>query len=168
MIPEVKAYLDSMDGMRRSMRRAIEGVDSRCLNWNPLPGEANSLYAIVAHMCAAEPIMIHQRVSGQPVTGTYMDAFAESGDDPQELCDALDRVGRTTRSLMEGLSAEDLDRSYDPGAGRPPRTLREWFHFCCCARSASSFLKTSNVHEWLRVLDSRYPPLHPQGVQMRF
>lgn len=126
MIPEAKAYLDAMESMRRALRRTIEGADSRCLNWNPLPGDANSLYAIVAHMCDSEPSMIHRRITGQPVESGHDDAFAQSGEDAHELFDLMDEVGQTTRSLMEGLTVEDMDRSFDPGGGRPPRTLREW------------------------------------------
>ncbi len=126
MIPEAKAYLDSIEGLHRATRRAIEGLDADCLNWNPLPGEANSIYAIVAHMCASEPIMVHQRIDGGQTRGNYVDAFAESGDDPKVLLDELDRVGGITRSLMEGVSTDDLERSIDPGGGRPARTVREW------------------------------------------
>jgi hypothetical protein len=126
MIPEVKGYLDAIEGLRGAMRRAVEGVDAQGLNWNPLPGEANSLYAIVSHMCFSEPALIHTRITGQPMEGGYPNVFASRGDDPQELFSRLDQVGQTTHSLMEGLTAEDMDRSIDPGGGRPSRTLREW------------------------------------------
>ena len=128
MNPEIKVYLDTMDGLRKAMRQLVEGVDAQGLNWNPLPGEANSLYAIVAHMCASEPALIHRRITGQPMEGGHQDAFAARGDDPQELFSLLDQVEKTIHSLMEGLTAEDMDRAIDPGGGRPSRTLREWIN----------------------------------------
>lgn len=128
MIPEVKGYLDTMDGLRRAMRQVIEGMDAQGLNWNPLPGEANSLYAIVAHVCASEPALIHRRITGQPSVGGQDNPFAARGDSPQELSDRLAQVEQTTRSLMEGLTDKDLDRAIDPGGGRPARTVREWIH----------------------------------------
>ncbi|MBF8268247.1 MAG: uncharacterized protein HW388_1755 [Dehalococcoidia bacterium] len=127
MNPEVKVYIESMDGMRRSIRRALEGVDAKELNWNPLPGEANSLYAIVSHLCTSETGMLHQRITGQATTGGEPhNAFEDRGDDPVELLGRMDEVGNTTRRLMEGLTAEDLDRSIGSGGNRPSRTLREW------------------------------------------
>ena len=126
MIPEVKGYLDTMDGLRRAMRQVVEGMDAQGLNWNPLPGEANSLYAIVAHVCATEPALIHRRITGQPAEGGQSNPFAARGDGSQELISRLDQVGQTTHSLMEGLTDKDLDRAIDSGGGRPARTLREW------------------------------------------
>jgi len=125
---EIKLYLDAMDGLRSTMKQVVEGMDAQGLNWNPLPGEANSLYAIVAHMCASEPALIHRRIRGQPAEGGQEDPFAARGDDPQELLGRLDQVEQTTHSLMEGLTAEDLERVIDPGGGRPSRTLREWIN----------------------------------------
>ena len=87
MNSEIKAYLDTMDWLRRAMRQVLEGVDSQGLNWSPLPGEANSLYAILAHVCATEPALIHRRITGQPAEGGPYDAFAARGEDAQELLD---------------------------------------------------------------------------------
>ena len=128
MTAEIEAALNSMDGMRRSFRRSLEGVDAQELNWNPLPGDANSLYAIVSHLCASETTMIHQRIGGQTVEAEGHAAFAAQGDDPQGLLNRLDELGSTTRRLLEGLTAEEMDRSIDPGGGRPARTAREWLH----------------------------------------
>ena len=128
MTAEIDAALNSMDGLRRALRRALEGVDAQGLNWNPLPGEANSLYAIVSHLCTSESGMIHQRIGGQAAEGEGQAAFAAQGDDPQELLSRLDELGKTTHSLLDGLTAEDMDRSIDPGGGRPPRTAREWLN----------------------------------------
>ena len=58
--------------------------------------------------------------------GGHEDVFAARGDDPQELISRLEQVGQTTHSLMEGLTDKDLDRTIDPGGGRPARPLREW------------------------------------------
>lgn len=126
MNSEVKGYLDTMDGLRRAMRQVIEGMDAQGLNWNPLPGEANSLYAIVAHVCATEPALIHRRITGQPPAGGQDNPFAARGDSPQELIDRLVQLEQTTRSLIEGLTDKDLDRAIEQGGGRPARTLREW------------------------------------------
>jgi hypothetical protein len=126
MTVEIEVALNSMDAMRRSIRRALEGVDAKGLNWNPLPDDANSLYAIVSHLCTSESTMIHQRIGGQAVDGEGHAAFAAQGDDPQALLGRLDELGNTTHRLLDGLTPEDMDRSIDPGGGRPQRTARAW------------------------------------------
>ena len=126
MDQEIKAFLDGMASLRGSIRQSLTGVDPQGLNWNPLPGDANSLYAIVSHLCAGEANTIHRRIGGRPVGGgTPYEAFAAQGDDPQKLLGRMDEVGSTTRSLLEGFTARDLDRVIDSGDPRSSRTARE-------------------------------------------
>ncbi len=126
MPAEIQGYLDTLDGMRRSIRQALEGVDTQGLNWNPLPGDANSLYAIVSHVCTSEINTIHGRIAGGPLVPDAHAAFAAQGEDANELLSRLDGIGVTTRTVLEGIDAEGLDREIDPGGGRPPRSVRGW------------------------------------------
>ncbi|MBI2856441.1 MAG: DUF664 domain-containing protein [Chloroflexi bacterium] len=127
MIPENKGYLDSLDALRRSIGQTIAGLDAQEMNWNPLPGEANSLYAIVAHVCASEQSMIHQRAGSRDVERDVGDPLSARGDDPQVLLGWLEEAGRKTVEVLEGLTEADLDKVPDSG-DRRPRSAREWIH----------------------------------------
>ena len=125
MNPEVKVYLDAMDGLRRNLRGMLASMDSEELNWKPLPGDANSLYAIIAHMCAGEFNNVGKRISGQAVEPGYADTFHEEGDDPNELVQRLDHLEQVTHSVLEGLTSEDMDRALPSAGSGPSRTVRE-------------------------------------------
>ena len=62
MAEEINGVLDSMDALRRSIIQLIQGLDEDDLNWNPLPGELNSLYSLASHLCVGEKGIIHGRV----------------------------------------------------------------------------------------------------------
>ena len=127
MIPEVRGCLDSMDAVRGSIGQIIQGLDAQELNWNPLPGEANSLYAIVSHLCSWEQSVMHQRLVGSAVESNTEDALSATGNDPQVLLARLEEVGKATRELLELLTEADLDKVPNSEVRRP-RSVRDWIY----------------------------------------
>ena len=132
MSEEIKGQLDSMDATRRAIITLIQDLDEHCLNWNPLPGEVNSIYSIVAHLCVSEQGIIHGRAGGleserqigkEQVEGS----LATSGDNPKTLIDMIEKVGQQTREVLGLLNDDKLGELIDDGIGRP-RSARWWIH----------------------------------------
>tara|TARA_B100000029_G_scaffold101699_1_gene92072 strand:+ start:212 stop:676 length:465 start_codon:yes stop_codon:yes gene_type:complete len=128
MSEESKGQLDSMDATRRAIIQLIQDLDEPALNWNPLPGEANSIYAIVAHLCTSEQGMIHGRIGGLEFERLVDNALQEArGNNPQTLIDMIEEVGQQTREVLGDISDEKLREPIQSG-NRRPRSAREWIH----------------------------------------
>ena len=128
MSEESKGQLDSMDATRRAIIQLIQDLDETALNWNPLPGEANSIYAMVAHLCTSEQGMIHGRIGGLEFERLVENALQEAhGDNPQPLIAMMEKVGQQTREVLGEITDEKLGALIE-GGNRRPRSAREWIH----------------------------------------
>ena len=128
MSEEIEGQLASMDATRRSIIQLIQDLDEAALNWNPLPGETNSIYAKVAQLCTSEQGMIHAGIGGLEVERLVENALQEAkGDNPQTLIDMIEKVGLQTRELLGTISNEKFGELIERGTRRP-RSAREWVH----------------------------------------
>jgi predicted Rossmann fold nucleotide-binding protein DprA/Smf involved in DNA uptake len=127
MNDEISGQLDSMDATRKSIIQIIQDLSKEELNWNPLPGEANSIYSIVAHLCTSEQGMLHGTVGGLDVQRLVEEPLSSSGDDPKPIIKMIEDVGLQTREILEALPENKLAEKIERG-GRRPRSAREWIH----------------------------------------
>ena len=128
MSEEIEGQLASMDATRRSIIQLIQDLDESALNWNPLPGETNSIYAMVAHLCTSEQGMIHAGIGVLEVERLVENALQEAkGDNPQTLIDMIEKVGLQTRELLGTISNEKFGDLIERGTRRQ-RSAIEWVH----------------------------------------
>ena len=118
MLPENQLVLERLNRARREILKTLEGLDAAALDWQPLPGDTNSLGVLAAHAVGAERRWIH-RIAGGRETDANRDAeFATRGLEVaalQELCAAVERE---TEQVLAGLDAADMEREHDTPRGR--------------------------------------------------
>ena len=132
MAEEINGVLDSMDALRRSIIQLIQGLDEDDLNWNPLPGELNSLYSLASHLCVGEKGIIHGRVGGleseRLIGREQLDgSLKDKGAHPQTLIDMIEAVGLKTREILGQLTDDKIGDPIEDGTNRP-RSARWWIH----------------------------------------
>lgn len=122
MMPEVKAYLDTLDELRSQVANMIKDLPADGLNWRPsLPDGAdqtNSLIVLAVHVAGAEHGWIAETLGSFPKTRVRDAEFTYVATSPTEALDRLSKVADETRSVLVDFTAEKLDGMQEKD-GRP-------------------------------------------------
>ena len=54
MEAEVQGYLEELKIIKNDILEAVRDLSEKAVNWQPLPSDTNSIYAILTHLLGAE------------------------------------------------------------------------------------------------------------------
>lgn len=115
MIPEIKAYIDTLDELRSQVGNIIKDMPAEGLNWRPsLPEGAdptNSLSVLAVHVAGSEHGWIAETVGGYPKTRIREDEFKYVATSAKEPLEKLAAVADETHHVLNQLSMKQLDGS---------------------------------------------------------
>jgi uncharacterized damage-inducible protein DinB len=107
MHPFYEAYIERLNSLHDSIKRAISDLPAEALDWSP-GLDMNSLAILVVHLAGAERYWIGD-VAGQIDSGRDRDAeFRASGLDDTTLAKQLDDTLAACREVLAGMTVEDL------------------------------------------------------------
>jgi uncharacterized damage-inducible protein DinB len=113
MIPEIKAYLETLDELRSQVANMIKDLPPGGLSWRPsLPAGAdgtNSLAVLAVHVAGSEHGWIAETLGGFPQTRVREAEFMYVADSPKEGLDRLAKVAEATSSILGNYTAEQLE-----------------------------------------------------------
>ena len=113
MNPEVAAYLERIEDLRRQVAELIADLPAEALNWRPVAGEddhvTNSLAVMAGHIAGAEHFWIHEVIGRQPPTRDRDAEFRAEAEGSAPLLALLKITGDETRQILGDLTAVDLD-----------------------------------------------------------
>ncbi len=113
MIPEIQAYLETLEELRSQVGNMIKVVPPDGLNWRPsLPPGAdgtNSLAVLAVHMAGSEHGWIAETVGVYPQTRIRDDEFKYVATTAKEALDRLAAVAKETQEVLGKLSANQLE-----------------------------------------------------------
>lgn len=116
MLPEVQEYLERIDDLRGQIRKLIADLPVEALNWRPVEGEddhaTNSLSVMAIHVAGAEHYWIGEVVGGLPATRNRDQEFVTQVESVEPLLERLDAVAAESRSVLEKVTAADLEKTY--------------------------------------------------------
>ena len=116
MLPEIKAYLETFDELRRQVGAIIQGLPAEALNWRPLlPAGAdptNSLGVLAVHIAGSEHFWIAETIGGYPPTRVRDLEFKYVATSDEEPLARLQQVGRETHAVLEKFTESQLNGSF--------------------------------------------------------
>ena len=125
MDAEVTALIARLGRIKEQAKESSQDLPLEALNWNPIPGDANSVYAIMTHMCGTESFMVHKVIGQKDVQRDRDAEFAAKGNRMEDLVTLMDRTQETTQKVLESESTQSLNRPVQPFPNRPPMSVRE-------------------------------------------
>jgi len=119
----VSTVSDLYKVVHAQLRKEVEGMDERALNWSPAP-ETNSIAALVVHTLGSEAEVLRtvRALPGQRDRDAEFRATAASAS---ELVARLDKADRYLDEMSAGITAADL-AAMRPRGDRPPQTGMYW------------------------------------------
>ena len=111
MDSEAKDLISSLENVKKGMKNSLNEVPQEALNWNPLPGDANSIFAMVTHFCGSEGFWIRQVVGGTNIGRNRDSEFLAKGNSKEDLLALLDKTQESSAQAIDKASAEGLDRT---------------------------------------------------------
>lgn len=128
---EIAVYSNELQRLLGRLSEAVEGLDEAPLNWKPDVSDANSSYAIAAHIMGNLEAWVFGIACEQPVERDRAGEFASGGPDPAALVEDTLNLSTRIADALEGLPPGALDEERRPsqahwGLGTPrPVTVRE-------------------------------------------
>ena len=123
MLPEVETYIERLRAARAEILKLLEGLSVDALNWQPLPAETNSLYALATHSLGAERYWLHGLVGRRKVERDRAAEFHARGEDIAALRAAYAAAARESEEILARLVESDMAAE----RGEAPKTrLVRW------------------------------------------
>ena len=122
MADAIKDIISNFQNITSEVEDSIKGLSSEALNWNPLPGEANSIYAIISHMCGSEQQWIQHTIGGREVQRDRDAEFTAKGQTVEELLELLEKTQGITSEVLSKETVESLGRTVQRYPDRPKTT----------------------------------------------
>ncbi len=109
MNSEIQTYIELLRARRAEMLHTIEGLNADALNWQPLPTDTNSLFALATHSLGAERRMVHEFVGGRKIDRDRAAELRVHGDDIEPLRMLYAVVARQSEEILNALGEAELD-----------------------------------------------------------
>jgi uncharacterized damage-inducible protein DinB len=124
MNSEVKDYLMELGIIRQQIIESVRGLNDEAMNWQPLSGETNSIYAILSHLIGAQNNWVRKIISGQEIRRDREAEFKASGI-AVEIIDSFEKESRALEEILRGLSLAKLDEKRSvPGQSQVTASVR--------------------------------------------
>src|SRR5258706_15876261 len=114
MSNESDTYARELTWILEQIGVSLRGLTAVQLNWRPDTGEANSAYAIAAHVLGVTRVYVLGFGCGLPVTRDRPAEFAAAGSDATALIARLDALAGEIRTALAALAPADLERRFVP------------------------------------------------------
>ena len=111
---ELETYAGELRWVLDQIAVSLIGLTPAQLNWRPATGEANSAYAIAAHVLGVTRVYVLGFGCGRPVTRDRPAEFAARGSDVGALIARLDALAAEMSTALAALTPADLDRRFVP------------------------------------------------------
>lgn len=112
-VPEIKAYLETLEELRRQVGNLVKDLPVDGLNWRPaLPQGAdptNSLAVLAVHVAGSEHGWIAETAGAYPPTRVRDDEFTYVATSAQEPLEGLAAVAKETEAVLGKLTLEQLE-----------------------------------------------------------
>ncbi len=131
MNAETALFAGELQRLLDKLVALIEPLDDTQINWQPPLRNANSRYALAAHILGNLEAWVLGIVAGQAIDRDRPGEFAARGPDGAWLVERARTLGRQFDVALAALAPESLDEQRDPpkvlwGEGEPrPRSVRE-------------------------------------------
>ncbi len=122
MSDAIKDIISNFQQTKSGVKDSIKDLPLEALNWNPVPGEANSIYAIVSHICGSERQWIQHTIGGKDVQRDRDAEFTAKGQTVEGLLELLDRTQEITSGVLSKETIESLRRTVQRYPDRPKTT----------------------------------------------
>ena len=113
MLKEVEGCLQVLEGLRGEIKKTMEGLPRKALDWQPIQGEGdlatNSMTAMVVHLTGSETFLLGHTIGGRDIKRDRDAEFKASGLDLAELEARLDKAGSVVKEILSGLKAEQME-----------------------------------------------------------
>ncbi len=124
MTDEIEALNAEIRSLLARVSASVDGLTAAQLNWRPSVPQANSIYAIAAHVIGNARAWILGIACGQPLGRDRPGEFASSGADASALQQDAVRLSGDIKAALSALQLSDLDRRLVParilwGEGEP-------------------------------------------------
>lgn len=107
MQPFFEDYLLNLNELHSEIIRALENLPPAALDWSPA-ADMNSINVLVTHIIGAQRFWIGEAVAGDPAYRDREAEFKVRGLDADTLVQRLNESYAYARSILEGLSVDDL------------------------------------------------------------
>jgi uncharacterized damage-inducible protein DinB len=126
MLPLLADYVDRLSSIHEEMDGVLDGLPIEAMDWAPGP-EMNSLAVLVSHIAGAQRYWVGEVAAGDPVgseRGAEREAeFAASGLDAGALRERLAEALAHSRSALQRVTEEDVERIRELRPGGPTYTV---------------------------------------------
>jgi uncharacterized damage-inducible protein DinB len=109
---EVQAYIGEFNTLRGEIRKTLQGLSDEAANWQPLPKESNSIYALITHLTGAQSNWMKRVIAGIPIQRDRDAEFRASGS-LSEALKTWEQVDRETDGILGKLSQKQLEETRD-------------------------------------------------------
>ena len=107
MQPYFEDYLLNLQELHNDIINALTDLPPAALDWSPAP-DVNSINVLVVHTTGAQRFLIGEAVGGDPANRDREAEFKVQGLDADTLTQRLNESFEYIRSVLDGLTVEDL------------------------------------------------------------
>ncbi len=122
MEAEVQGYLDELKILKNQIRDAVRGLSEEAVNWQPLPKDTNSIYAILIHLLGADDNWVKHVINGRSIDRDREAEFRASGN-PKDIMNRFEKVGKENENILSKLSSPQLGETRKVHIQQEERTV---------------------------------------------
>lgn len=107
MEAEVQGYLDELKVLKNQIRDIVQGMSEESINWQPLPKDTNSIYAIMTHLLGADDNWVKRVINGQSINRDREAEFRSLGN-LQDIMNRFEKVSKENENILSKLDSLQL------------------------------------------------------------
>jgi len=107
MEAEVQGYLDELKIIKNQIRDAVLGLSEEAINWQPLPKDTNSIYAILTHLLGADDNWVKRVINRQSINRDREAEFRALGN-PKGIMHRFEKVSKENENILSKLGSSQL------------------------------------------------------------
>jgi len=100
-------YLQNLQELHSDILNALKNLPVAALDWSPA-ADVNSINVLVVHTVGAQRFLVGESVAGDPANRDRDAEFKVHGLDAEALAQRLNESFEYVRSVLAGLTVEDL------------------------------------------------------------
>jgi uncharacterized damage-inducible protein DinB len=124
MNSEVQDYITELGIIRQQILETLRGLKDEAMNWQPISGDTNTIYAILSHLIGAQNNWVRKIISGQEIKRDREAEFRATGK-AAEVIDRFEKESRAIEEILRSLSLAQLDEKRSvPGQSQATASVR--------------------------------------------